>query len=143
MRHLPTGARRALWVAGLLVVLAGVLGMHGLSTHGVEAVVPTVSHDHASASLGAATEVVPAMVSTGSRELLAAVAGSSDHDRSHLSGGVCLAVLGSLVALLLLLRQRRLPGSLPWTPAPPRSAPLTRVRSPDPPNLFVLSVQRC
>ncbi len=126
--QLPSGARRAVWVVGLLVVLAGVLGMHGLSTHGVEAVAPeTHAQSHLGSHLGVQDHA----------------GGDRDHGGTHLSpGAVCLAVLlGSVLALLVLGGA----GSMirPWFVTPDRPMAVRQTRSPDPPCLFALSVQRC
>ena len=123
--------RAAAWAA--FVVLAGLLAMHGLGTHGsMAAEEPMAAMSHA------VHEVVDG-------DPLAAVlsAPSQEHGHGHAMAS-CVAVLTLLAGSLLLLTAARGPrrlwrlGSRPWGPRVPR-----RSRTPAPPDLLRLSILRC
>lgn len=145
----------ALWLGGLLVVLGGLFGMHGLAQHGGDhggAVTQSVTHaasivpahgaEH-EALTGTAHETAPvAVVAT------AAVADSVTDAAGHSSisvgaTAICMAVLVlSLLLLILRLYASRVPALL-WLMARAVRSPMVRGRDPDPPSLFRLSIQRC
>jgi len=106
--------------------------MHGLSTHGLSAVTPTTPGAHAIHTMEPDTSPVALTV------------GSPDHGGAEMSGvGLCFAVLMASL-LSLLLRHRRSRGARLWFAATtPRPVAVRRARSPDPPCLFALSIQRC
>jgi len=123
-------------VITILVVLAGLLAMHGLAGgHHVEApsTWAAASADAAPAALGHAAHAAGS-AATGGVDLLASDALVPDSGQGQVSGlmTLCLAVLvGGLLLLLLLLGQRwraALVGArprpavalLPRTPRPPR-----------------------
>lgn len=140
---LPPIARRALGVGGLLIVLGGLFGMHGLSTHGVDALDATA---HGGMITHTAVPVLHEVVTNGASETAAAVVSVSpipfSSDRH--AGDMCLAVLVGLLLALLLLRYRRSGfREVPFMVASPRQGPTCRARAPDPPCLIALSVQRC
>ena len=156
---IPTSAQHVLRLTGLIVVLAGLFGMHGLSGQ---------SSGHGAAGMNMQTTAPPtlmaasamsmetsdlAAISTGivsdagllagsqAEDLLEAATGSG-HGGMAL-GAMCLAILGAaLLALLRLLhRARRAPRV--WTLPRPARAIVPRGRDPDPPSLIKLSIQRC
>lgn len=139
----------------MLAALAGLFAMHGLSEHGV------MQHDTSPMSsmtadvtadvlavgvsvadstgpvddLGALGALADAVVVRGGSDLLAQHAG--------MAMMLCLAVLAG--AVVLLLRARGLPMILILRSVTrsPRSVLGRTSREPEPPDLFVLSVQRC
>ena len=146
-----TTERRALRFAGLLILLTGIFGMHGLSSHagGMGAELHPMS-----SAAPASAAVAP---SPGAQDVVGAeardVADSSMAVSSALvqvplvgdmgSTAMCMAVL--VVALTMLLR---LLGDVPaprhyrWATRLTR-IPMSPGRDPDPPSLIVLSIQRC
>jgi hypothetical protein len=141
--------RHALWLGGLLVLLGGLFGMHGLDTHGGTGMdtiaratmAGPLSHSAAAGHLamtGTVREI--AAVTDG----LAAVTGASGHRGMGMgAASMCLAVLVlALIALLLRAQGGRLRPLL-WMLARPVRAPGARGRDPDPPSLICLSIQRC
>ena len=144
-------ARRALWLAGLLLLLAGLFGMHGLSSHGTSSL---GSRDHGQISAADSDSPMPAVTHTGDAAVQAgeapsmgAVLGTVLSPQQPLGLGtgavaMCLAVLIlSLMALLVGLRQH-LPTVMAKAGRPSPSPPV-RGRDPDPPSLVRLSIQRC
>ncbi len=143
-------ARRALWLGALLLTLAGLFGMHGLSDHGTEqmgtahAAMPTMTTmvtDAASTTV----DLTQATVATVSPVLDVVVShnpgGGTGMDMSV--AAMCLAVLVlTAVAMIVHLHAERLRPLLFLTARPVR-APVTAGRAPDPPNLYALSIQRC
>lgn len=139
--------RRALWLGGLLITLAGLFGMHGLAEHGTE----RMGSAHAAMSMpatGASStggHLTRDMVATVSSALVATVSrapgGGTGMDMSAV--GMCLAVLLlTAMSLIVHLHANRLRPVLFLTARPAR-APVTPSREADPPNLFALSIQRC
>ena len=138
--------RHALWLGGLLVVLGGLFGMHGLDNHG-GAGLDTVAH---------ATMAVPASHGTGAghaamtdtlheaEAVLAAATDAAGHSGMDMgAAGMCMAVLVlTLIALILRLYANRARPLL-WLVARNAWAPRGRGRDPDPPSLLRLSIQRC
>lgn len=145
-----TRARRALWFGGLLVLLAGIVGMHGLNSHagGMDPAAHTiVLHDAGAAAVAtsghqamaaAVHEVVGPAVT-----LAASAVAVPESGMDAGMAGMCMAVLA--LALTLVLRM------LCAAPAIPLyrlvGAPVRRLaphaRDPDPPLLIQLSIQRC
>ena len=144
-------ARRALWLAGLLLLLAGLFGMHGLSSHGASSL---GSSDHgqmaaadSDSSMPAVTHTQDAAVQTGETPSMGPVLGTALSPQQPFglgmgAAGMCLAVLIlSLLALLVGLRSH-LPTVMAKAGRPSPSPPV-RGRDPDPPSLVRLSIQRC
>lgn len=149
--HPETTARHALWFGGILVVLAGLFGMHGLDSHGAagmgttaHAVMSQDPRDAVAVSDAAArsdlhhamrtpTQAGPTVSSTSE------ATGSDAMDMGM--AGMCLAILaGAVVALVRSLRASRVWSVL----AQPARAPWLSVgRGRDPPSLIALSILRC
>ncbi|GAA2731446.1 hypothetical protein GCM10009867_05080 [Pedococcus aerophilus] len=143
-----TTARRALWFGGLLILLAGIVGMHGLNSHngGMAHDMEVVFHEPVDASM-------PTAPLPGAHEAMVAAA----HDVGAVGATVvdattgwdmdmtamCMAVL--TMALLVLLRMLSGAPALPLYQrvAAPARAPGPHGRDPDPPSLIVLSIRRC
>lgn len=148
--------RHALWLGGLLVVLGGLFGMHGLDTHGgagmdsVEPRAMTVPADGAAwghEAMSASAYEVATVVDVAKVAVVGAMTDASGLPGMDMSAtGMCMAVL-FLSLLLLILRFYASRGRpLLWLVARPvRSVRphLVRGRDPDPPSLFRLSIQRC
>lgn len=142
--------RHALWLGGMLVVLGGLFGMHGLDNHG-GAGMDSVAH---AAMASSPMTVAAGPVSAAGRGLAGDIAhdtvlmaavvtdASGDADLGMGATGMCMAVLGLSLLVLLLIRARRL-SPLVWLGARPARAPRARGRDPDPPSLILLSIQRC
>lgn len=156
-------ARKALWLTGLLLTLAGLVAMHGLGGHGL----PGATHDMAAVMVGhpappltdpgatatptmadpahgAAAAVsmavhgVPALVAQA-----AATARNAELDHSDLMA-MCVAILAAaFVALLRRLAAAQTITGLPRTSEPTRTWTQFRGRDPDPPSMTVLSIRRC
>ena len=146
-------ARRALWFSGMIILLAGIFGMHGLSSHagGMSAELRTPPpQETASAGMSAAA---PLGVHEVARAEVRDVTDTAAAVRAVLAEGLpgadmgvtamCVAVLA--VALTVLLRVLGDgPGPLlHWRASAPTRARVRRGRDPDPPSLIVLSIQRC
>lgn len=140
----PFGARArfALRLVGVLAVVAGVIGMHGLANHGVTGMEamghPVVATDTpgdtapatlatADALLGATVTLSPTMPAGMDMEM----------------AGWCIAILMmGLGALTLLLRGKAL-SRAPLVMRLSCATPVVAGRDPDPPSLRRLSIQRC
>ena len=147
-----TRARRALWFGGLLLLLAGIVGMHGLDSH-TGGMVPQV---HAIALPEPAADSWAAPMS-GVHEVMATavhdVAGAATAMGTSAIEGVpvghmdmtpmCMAVLA--MALTVLIQMLRGAPSLPpfRRICAPARTPGPQGRDPDPPSLTILSIQRC
>ena len=119
--------------AALLLVLLGVLAMHGVAGHG---------SGHASA--GAAphhASTVAQVVTHAAHELSAVEHLAADHSAPVSWTALCLAVLAG--AVLMLLTARRASGVRVRSGPPGRSTQLPGRRDRDPPSLVLLSVRRC
>lgn len=135
-----TGPVRRVPVAGLLgaalfVLIAGLVGMHGLGSPGIG----DTDHGHVPPSWSLSMHE-----GIGAGTAQPSLAADADRDSSGF-GEFCLAVLNTVgLALLLALASRRghehtsLPSRVPLA----RSA-VPRARGPDPPSLAALSVLRC
>jgi hypothetical protein len=141
-------ARRALWFVGLLVLLSGIVAMHGLNSHG-GGMDPSVhlvaTHDPAAASLAAGHDVIAAAAHevAGPVAMMGAAVAAGGSGMDAGMAGMCMAVLA--LALTVLLRML---GSAPAFPlyrlvGAPARAPGPHGRDPDPPSLINLSIQRC
>lgn len=144
-------ARRAPWCVGLLILLAGIFGMHGLSSHAggigpeMHPMTPAAVH----LGSGAPTHGVPDVLIAGVRDVTEspiAVGAALVQDLPVGDMGataMCMAVLA--VALTMLLRCL---GACPalwryrWAMTSAR-APSSPGRDRDSPSLIVLSIQRC
>jgi len=145
-------ARTALRLVGLLVVLTGLFGMHGLASHGVggmenmpqviaQASVGTLGSTPDLVSIGAGGQAGPLAEPVPGAATLTSGPGRQGMDMNM--SGVCVAILAvGLLALLLLLRGGRLPRAL-WFQQRRAFALKPVGRDPDPPSLTFLSIQRC
>lgn len=159
----PTAAARpALRLVGLLVVVAGLFGMHGLAGHGLH-----LDHDVPSGSgpalaapyhADAVTHLAAAAAGSGHEAMAMAAPAvgldSTDPAPTGLGMGMttgmgmgsatmCVAILG--VALLLILRRTHRERSFAPTNGwpDPRRTIVHPGRPPAPPSLTLLSVRRC
>lgn len=156
--------RRAGWPGArllvLLAALAGLFAMHGMSDHG------TMHHGspetHTSTAPVNAPDMGPALhamtdghsvsatvskvvgAAGGTVAALGAAAGDGAFDAGlHAAMGLCLAILvGAAVLALRRLRPWAFTLSRSLGDASQRVLP-SRARAPDPPDLYVLSIQRC
>lgn len=135
--------RHALWLGGMLVVLGGLFGMHGLDNHG-GAGMDSVAHAAMTSAAGQGLAGDIARDTMHDTVLMAAVVtdATGDADMGMGATGMCMAVLVLSLLVLLLIRASRLP-PLVWLVARPARAPRARGRDPDPPSLILLSIQRC
>ena len=140
----------ALRLGGLLVLLGGLFGMHGLADHGTvgmetapyAAMSDTTTASQPARGQSAATSLVD-HVRSGLAQAAVTVSHPSDVGMDMDMAGMCVAALvGGLLALLLLLMSSLLRPLL-WLQ--PRRVPVLGRpgRAPDPPSLFALSIQRC
>lgn len=155
----PVSVRTLVRLTGLVMVLIGLVGMHGLASHGAESAAGTDMMMSVRASDALAT---PASVaSSGTQSLVdhaaMVVAEVSSWGRgtlispdSHGSGDMSMNMVGLCVAILLIgaaglrfLVNRFRPVRAVWST--PRWVASLRPsgREPDPPSLTALSVQRC
>ena len=130
--------RHALWLGGLLVVLGGLFGMHGLDNHGgagLDAVAHAAGHSAMTAHHVEVEAVMPV-----------ALSGHGAPGHSGIDVGAAGACMAGLV-LTLIAQALRAYGSrarpLLWPAARPRRAPGGRGRNPGSPSLIQLSIQRC
>ena len=134
--------------ACVLLVLAGLFGMHGLSGHGMSSDNAAMT-DNAGAMMGpiaAAAAGHAAHQAPGSTEFSVAqkLQPANDHGRmGDMAAGLCLAILAGLLlglAVWLSAHRRR-----PLFEELLRLVPLPRPRGrdPDPPSPDLLSVWRC
>ena len=148
--QLPTvPASSALRLVGLLVVVAGLFGMHGLASHGVDGmdVLPGTALTAQSTAPSVLAGDAPAVVGHGLHN--AAIDPSLEPSRSGRGGldmGIamlCVAILGAaLLGLVWLLRAER-PSAFVWA-RPHRQPVIVQTgRGPGPPSLVELSIQRC
>lgn len=144
-------ARPGLRLLGLLVVVAGLFGMHGLASHGVQGMdmVPgtVVTSGPMSASLAPfASKAVSVEGETGPTRDHSDSLPGGDSEQGGMDMSIammCVVILGAaLLALLQMLRRER-----PWSvlgirPYRTRSI-MHPSRGADPPSLLDLSIQRC
>ena len=147
-----TTARRALWFGGLLILLAGIVGMHGLESHSggmVSGVHAFTLQEPAAVELAAPPMSVHEVMATVVHDVAGAATAVGASVVEGVPGGhmdmtaTCMAVLA--LALMMLLRML---GGAPLLPffgrvGAPAWAPGPHGRDPDPPSLNVLSIQRC
>jgi hypothetical protein len=168
-----TAAHPALRLAGLLVVLAGLFGMHGLSGqssalsgglaagHGAAGMSMQTTTPTASLAVVAASSVSmdvadlavipPRIVSdagllVGRRALdqLESDHGFGQGDSGGMAmGAMCLAILAAALLAMMLLLHRARVAPVLWSLPRRASAIVPRGRDPDPPSLIRLSIQRC
>jgi len=134
--------RHALWLGGLLVILGGLFGMHGLDDHG-GAGMDSIAHATMTGPVAQGAAVAHEVM-TGVVHEAAAVINTSGHAGMGMgAAGMCMAVLMlSLLVLMLQLHASRQSQVL-WLVARPVRATGIWGRDPDPPSLFRLSIQRC
>lgn len=141
-----TTVRYALGVGAVLLLLAGLFGMHGLGVHGTAGMGPMArAAMNESSSFGPrgagpalsmlARDTAPAIVAS------AVATGRAAMDRGM--EGMCLAILTvALVSLFRLLCVDRT-SLARWVLPRQVRAPARQGREPDPPSLISLSIQRC
>lgn len=148
----PTAAplRPGLRCLGLVIVIAGLFGMHGLASHGVQGMDmiagSALSQSAVSSVVGFDSDAISddvQAVATIERpdSLQASDSGHGDMDMSLAM--MCVAILA--VALLALSRSLRRERSAWILWARPRESPIIvrPWRGPAPPSLIALSIQRC
>ena len=148
----PTAApsRPGLRFLGLVIVIAGLFGMHGLAGHGVQGmdVVPGSALTSQSVAGSVRGFDYPAVTAEGQAvatidrpdSLRASDAGHGDMDMSLAM--MCVAILA--VALLALLRSlRRARPQIIWARLRGTRVVVRPWRGPAPPSLIALSIQRC
>ena len=136
MDRTAPGARAVSRALAVLVVLLGLLAMHGVdSTHHAAAATTAVQHaaaQHQTAPADAPEQHQHAAVRTGTQEAAPAGPGC-DEDCPDLTV-LCAAVLAGAALALLLARRRTAP--LPLAPTRPRAPtlapPARHARPPDP-----------
>lgn len=143
----------------LLAALAGLFAMHGMSDHGTMHDGVTETHGLAAAGSHAAMTAetaagwvdLDAVASSSVGAVRVAVeiaipsasAGDAVGGGAHAAMSLCLAILaGAAVLALRRLRTWSHPLRLAVVVASQRRFPV-RARAPDPPDLYVLSIQRC
>ena len=114
----------------LLVTLAGLSSMHGLSDHG------TASHGPAELT---GTSLDTAMKSGGA----APTSGVVESGDMYVGMALCLALLAGAIFLALRRRGLSYPLSSVVTTNTSRGVLPSRTRDSDPPDLYALSIQRC
>ncbi len=144
--HSESTARHALWVGGMLMILAGLFGMHGLDSHGT-AGMGTMTETSMSESVMNGVRAAQATTSAVARDAGSAVASWAVASGPTLMdmgmAGMCMAILAvALIAWLRFLRANRVRPVL-WVIARPVRASGRAGRHPDSPSLFSLSIQRC
>ena len=137
-RSLP----RWLWVGAFIVLVMGILGMHGLALHGTgmsshAGLAVPIAEQLDADSHHASTTVVP--------DHVAADAGGGESD-SHGMVGMCIAALvGLSLALLLFLTRTR--DRRPWWTVPSSplrfAFPAAACAHDPPPDIHKLSLLRC
>jgi Family of unknown function (DUF6153) len=132
--------RPGLRLAALILVLAGLFGMHGLDGHDAVALgsVSQAATDEMPMSPAAAHPVI----GSRSQPQIEALSGAGGMDMGM--AAMCVAILaGALIALLRLLLGARVRPLL-WVLARQARAVLRHPgRDPDLPSLIALSIQRC
>ena len=144
-----TAARRALWFVGLLVLLTGIVAMHGLNSHGGgmdPAAHAMVLHEPGTAPVSSGHDLMAAAVHEVSGPVVAigaAVAASASGMEAGMTG-MCMAVLAlALTFLLRMLGNAPALHQLYCLVGAPARAPGPHGRDPDPPSLIDLSIRRC
>ena len=143
-----TAARRALWFGGLLVLLVGIVAMHGLNSHG-GGIDPSahavVLHDGRAAPVAAGHYMMAEAVDRAAAPVAAmgAAVAAGEFGMDAGMAEMCMAVLG--LALTVLLRMLGRAPALPLYQlvGAPARAPGPHGRDPDPPSLITLSIRRC
>jgi len=128
----------------LLMTLAGVFAMHGLSDHGSahhgampdSATIASAAAMgmHGAGPAGARVDDVSAVSTQG-------VEATNGNSRAAMT--LCLAVLAGLVLFLFRARRAWFRNVLRSWVKRSSKAFLVRARAPDPPDLFALCIQRC
>ena len=151
-------ARPGLRLAGLILVLAGLFGMHGLGGHDAVAMgslsevgmagMAEMPMGAARADAGVTTAGLGlhmSQVSTQSRRPATDTVGASGPGGMGMGMTVmCVAVLAAgLIALVRLLLGGRVRSVLWMLARRARAVLQHRGRDPDPPSLIALSIQRC
>lgn len=130
-------------LVALLVALAGLFAMHGLSDHGASGRLEAAGASMVMAHGTMLTGAVLAGHDAGGLGPPAASGLSSDGHEMGMAG-MCLAVLAVVLLLIPTRSWRSLAGSL-WAVGERSVAAVSHAlaRSPDPPDLILLSIHRC
>lgn len=148
----PAAARTGLRLAGLLAVLAGLFGMHGLASQcvvGMENMSHAVPADPAAATtavadLGALSSALSKEVGPALQQGASAMARPLMPEGTSMTmAGLCVAILVMGIGALWLLGRSDRPGPVLWTLPRKVATSTTADRDPDPPSLTALSIQRC
>lgn len=142
----PPGLR----LVGLLIAVAGLFGMHGLASHGVDGMDVVPSTVSASTSMAGSAMPKDSSPVTGHQELVAidqvdsVGAGGPGHGGMDMGiAMMCVAILGAaLLALLSSLRRER-PSRVVWARPPQTRVMSHSGRGAAPPSLMELSIHRC
>lgn len=129
-------------LGALILVLAGLFGMHGLDGH--NAVAMGSAPEAAMAKMPVNSTVGEPAISGQSHAQVKAVGASDAGGMGMGMAAMCVAILaGALIALVRLLLGGRVRPLL-WMLARQARAVLEHPgRDPDPPSLIALSIQRC
>lgn len=148
-----TSARSALRLAGLLLVLAGLFGMHGLASHGdagmetiPQAVMAEMSTSPAAVDLAVMATVIGdhARPLVGHAQRAVESLGASRHGGMDMGmAAMCVAILAVALSALIRLLLGRGVGPVLWLQPRQSSAVVHPGRDPDPPSLIALSIQCC
>lgn len=150
----PAPVRTALRLAGLLAVLAGLFGMHGLASHGgagmesmphgVIAATSEVTAPAVAATPAHAVDALASGLDTG-HGVAAALIGPVIPDGIDLDmAGLCIALLAMGLGALVWLRRIGHGALVLWVqPRVTTATTVSGLRHPAPPSLTLLSIQRC
>jgi hypothetical protein len=146
-------ARRGLRLAGLILVLAGLFGMHGLGGHDAAAMgsaslagMAEMPMSAAAAAAGVTSEPSHQIGRIGTQgEPETDAVGASDAGGMGMGmTAMCVAILAAgLIALVRFLVGGRVRSVLWMLARQTRAALQHPGRDPDPPSLIALSIQRC
>ena len=141
-------ARRALWFSGLLVLLAGIVGMHGLNSHagGMAPDSHSIAMHQAVGEFSAAghdvRDATDHALEAAAAGVVTAVSGGLS-GAGPVMGGMCMAVLAVGLAMILrMLRSVPVVALVPVVGEPVRAL-ASSGRDRDPPSLTGLSIRRC
>jgi hypothetical protein len=135
-------ARAGGLLAGMLfIVLAGVVGMHGLGPHGVGGLTHMATTTHAAMDPGHRDVGLTGPNAAGP-SLAAVLEGGDRHGPGMGLGELCVAVLSALGLAVLLAGRHCGRGRVRPLLAGASRAPLPRARDPDAPSVMQLSVLR-
>ena len=149
--EINSSAWRALWLAGFALLLAGLLGMHGLDNHGSSIVGSGDDMQMLTASAPSPSPVAAPGRAVTSGAVEAATMGAVDQPTwaPQKPTGPGMGTAGMCLAFLILtmvagrVALRRCPSSFGGTVDGSVPPPTAQSRAPDPPSLTRLSIRRC